>query len=138
MTKPSIPLAAYQNHLFKFFGVDVGLLAVQSLLPAKALLEGNRLFTEFKGSLTEQYVQQELRASCGMCPYYRSKAGSRAEIDFLVESEDDIVPIEVKAERNVKAKSLSVRTSLSAYSKSNGLMDIPLYAISTLKKEISL
>ena len=149
VTKPSIPLAAYQNHLFKFFGVDVGLLAAQSSLPAKTLLEGNRLFTEFKGSLTEQYVQQELRASCGMCPYYWSKADSRAEIDFLVESEDDIVPIEVKAERNVKAKSLSVfkaafsprlsvRTSLSAYSKSNGLIDIPLYAISTLKKEISL
>ena len=73
---------------------------------------------------------------------------SWAEIDFLLESEDDIVPIEVKAERNVKAKSLSVfkaafsprlsvRPSLSAYSKSNGLIDIPLYAISTLKKEIS-
>ena len=148
VTKPSVPLAAYQNHLFKFFGVDVGLLAAQSLVPTKALLEGNRLFTEFKGALTEQYVQQELRASCGMSPYYWSRADSRAEVDFLVESEDDLVPIEVKAERNVKSKSLSVfraafsprlsaRTSLSPYSRTNGLVDIPLYAISTLKSEIA-
>ena len=83
-----------------------------------------------------------------MSPYYWSRADFRAEVDFLVESEDDLVPIEVKAERNVKAKSLSVfraafsprlsaRTSLSPYSRANGLADIPLYAISTLKNEIA-
>ena len=147
VTKPAIPLAAYQNHLFKFFGLDVGLLAAQSSIPVKALLEGNRLFTEFKGALVEQYVQQELRASCAMNPFYWSRADSQAEVDFIVESDDGLVPIEAKAERNVKAKSLrvfrekfappiAVRTSLSPYSKTDGLVDIPLYALSTLKTEL--
>ncbi len=149
VTKPAIPLAAYQNHLFKFFGLDVGLLAAQSSIPVKAVLEGNRLFTEFKGALVEQYVQQELRSSCAMNPYYWSRADSQAEIDFLVECEDGIVPIEAKAERNVRAKSLgvfrekfapsiAVRTSLSSYSRKDGLVDIPLYALSTLERELYL
>lgn len=149
VTKPAIPLAAYQNHLFKFFGLDVGLLAAQSSIPVKALLEGNRLFTEFKGALVEQYVQQELRASCAMNPFYWSRADSQAEVDFLVESDDGPVPIEAKAERNVKAKSLAVfrekfappiavRTSLSPYSRVDGLVDIPLYSLSSLKREISI
>jgi predicted AAA+ superfamily ATPase len=149
VTKPAIPLAAYQNHLFKFFGLDVGLFAAQSSIPVKALLEGNRLFTEFKGALVEQYVQQELRASCAMNPFYWSRADSQAEVDFLVESDDGPVPIEAKAERNVKAKSLgvfrekflppiAVRTSLSPYSRVEGLVDIPLYSLSSLKREISI
>ena len=149
VTKPAIPLAAYQNHLFKFFGLDVGLLAAQSSIPVKAVLEGNRLFTEFKGALVEQYVQQELRASCAMNPYYWSRADSQAEVDFLVECDDGPVPIEAKAERNVRAKSLgvfrekfappiAVRTSLSSYSRTDGLVDIPLYALATLKRELNL
>ena len=110
-------------------------------------MEGNRLFTEFKGALVEQYVQQELRASCAMNPYYWSRADSQAEIDFLVECDDGPVPIQAKAERNVRAKSLgvfrekfapsiAVRTSLSSYSRTDGLVDIPLYALATLKREL--
>ena len=143
VTKSALPLAAYRNHLFKFFGVDVGLLAAQAAVPSKAILEGSRLFTEYKGALTEQYVQQELRAACGLLPYYWSQPDSQAEMDFLVEGEDGPVPIEAKAERNIKAKSLqvfrkkfsppiSVRTSLLPYARSEGLLDLPLYALATL------
>ncbi|MBQ9430422.1 MAG: DUF4143 domain-containing protein [Kiritimatiellae bacterium] len=148
VTKSALPLAAYHNHLFKFFGVDVGLLAAQAAVPAKAILEGSRLFTEYKGALTEQYVQQELRAACGFLPYYWSQSDSQAEMDFVIEGEDGPVPIEAKAERNIRAKSLSVfrkkfsppisvRTSLSSYARSDGLIDLPLYALATLEKEIS-
>lgn len=148
MSKPSIPLASYRNHLFKFFGVDVGLLSAQSAVPAKAILEGNRLFTEFKGALTEQFVQQELRAACGLEPYFWAQPDSQAELDFLLESEDRPIPVEAKAEANVKAKSLAVfrkkfnppmavRTSLLNYARSNGLLDIPLYALAALPWEMA-
>lgn len=148
VAKPSIPLAAYRNHLFKFFGVDVGLLSAQSSLSAKTILEGSRIFTEFKGALTEQYVQQELRASGGFEPYFWARPDSQAEVDFLVEAEDGPVPIEAKADRNVKAKSLAVfrdrfhpqlavRTSLSSYAFKDGLLDIPLYALQALAGEMA-
>lgn len=148
VTKPFLPLASYRNHLFKCFGVDVGLLAAQSAVPAKAILEKNRLFTEFKGALTEQYVQQELRAVCGIEPYYWAQPNSQAEVDFLIQSDDGVIPVEAKAERNLKAKSLSVyqdkyhptlaiRTSLADYSKRNGLLDIPLYALAALPSELA-
>ena len=148
VSKPSIPLASYRNHLFKFFGVDVGLLSAQSAVPAKAILEGNRLFTEFKGALTEQFVQQELRAACSFEPYFWAQPDSQAEMDFLLESEDGPIPVEAKAETNVKAKSLAVfrkrfnppmavRTSLLNYAKGDGLLDIPLYALASLPDELS-
>ena len=97
--------------------------------------------------LTEQYVQQELRASCAFTPYYWSQPDSQAEIDFLVEGEHGPVPVEVKAERNVRAKSLavfrdkfappiSVRTSLSGYRREEGLVDLPLYALATILREL--
>ena len=146
VTKPYIPLASYQNHLFKFFGVDVGLLAAQSGISARAILEGDRIFTEFSGALTEQYVQQEIRASSDLTPYYWSRPDSQAEIDFLIECELGIVPIEAKARCNLKAKSLSlfrkkfsppvaVRTSLADYRRTGGLVDLPLYAMATLTDE---
>ena len=148
VTKPNIPLAAYQNHLFKFFGVDVGLLAAQSDIPARAILEGDKMFSEFNGALTEQYVQQELRAACSMSPYFWSRPDSQAEIDFLVECESGIVPIEAKARCNLKAKSLSlfrskfnpnlaIRTSLADYRRSGDLVDLPLYALATLPAEFN-
>ena len=140
VTKPSLPLASYRNHMFKLFGVDVGLLAAQSHLSPSAVIEGNRAFTEFKGALTEQYVQQELRATLETVPFTWAPSDSSAEIDFLIESADGIVPIEAKAERNLQAKSLgvyrekfgptiAVRTSLADSQEANGLWDIPLYAI---------
>jgi len=139
VTKPAFPLAAYRNHTFKLFGVDVGLLAAQSGLAPKTVLEGNRVFTEFKGALTEQFVQQELRTE-GFEPYTWAPADSKAEVDFLVEGESGVIPIEAKAERNLRAKSLqvyrerfapafSIRTSLAERVENDGIRDIPLYQL---------
>ena len=144
VAKPNIPLDAYRNSIFKLFGLDVGLLGAQSNLSPKAVVEGNRVFTEFKGAMTEQFVQQEIRAEAGIVPFYWSSPDSRAEVDFLVETEDGIVPIEAKAERNLQAKSLkryaelfaphvSIRTSMAEWRQSGNLLDIPLYAIGRLK-----
>ena len=143
VAKPNIPLDAYRNSIFKLFGLDVGLLGAQSKLNTKAVVEGSRVFTEFKGALTEQFVQQEIRAEAGGVPFYWSAPDSRAEVDFLVETEDGIVPVEAKAERNLQAKSLkryaelfgpkiSIRTSMSEWRQSGSLLDIPLYAIGQL------
>lgn len=137
VTKPALPLASYRNHVFKLFGLDVGLLAAQSRLSPSAVVEGNRAFTEFKGALTEQFVQQELRAVAESVPYTWAPSGSMAEVDFLAEAEDGIVPIEAKAERNLQAKSLGVyrakfcpstaiRTSLADMREEGGLWDLPL------------
>ena len=147
VTKPNLPLDAYAGHIFKLFGVDVGLLGAQSRLDAKTVVEGNRIFTEFKGSLTEQFVQQELRAAAGICPFYWSKADSQAEVDFLAEISGAIVPIEAKAERNLRAKSLrtfmdqfspscAVRTSMAPWMVQDTLIDLPLYAIGRIIKEV--
>ena len=140
VTKPALPLASYRNHMFKLFGLDVGLLAAQSHLAPTAVVEGNRAFTEFKGALVEQYVQQELRATLEAEPFTWAPSDSSAEIDFLVESAGGIVPIEAKAERNLQAKSLgvyrakfapqfAVRTSLADPHETDGLLDVPLYAL---------
>jgi len=143
VTKPALPLASYRNHTFKLFGVDVGLLAAQSRLASSAVLEGNRAFVEYKGALTEQFVQQELRASAEMVPYTWAPSDSTAEVDFLVETDIGVVPIEAKAERNLQAKSLGVyrrkfqpaltlRTSLAdAKVAEGGLADVPLFALAT-------
>lgn len=140
VAKPDLPLASYRNHIFKLFGLDVGLLAAQSHLSPSAVVEGNRAFTEFKGALTEQYVQQELRAALEIEPFTWAPSDSSAEIDFLVESDRGVVPIEAKAERNLQAKSLgvyrtkfappfAVRTSLADPHETEGLWDVPLYAL---------
>jgi len=143
VAKPNLPLDAYRNSIFKLFGLDVGLLGAQTKLSAKAVVEGSGVFTEFKGALTEQFVQQEMRAEAGIAPFYWSSSNSRAEVDFLVETEDGIVPVEAKAERNLQAKSLkryaelynpriSIRTSMAEWHRSDKLIDIPLYAIGRL------
>lgn len=152
--KPAIPLTAYQSDGFKAYMLDVGLLGAMANLNAKTLLEGNAVFQEFKGALTEQYVQQQLRAECSIAPCYWSRETGKAEIDFLYQSDDAIIPVEVKAEENLQAKSLktycehfkppySIRTSMSDYrtsGKSLGncphtMINIPLYAISQIRKE---
>ncbi len=144
VTKPDIPLTAYVDARFKLFGLDVGLLAAQCELDARTLLEGNRIFTEFKGALTEQYVQQELRAACGIAPFYWSSERATAEVDFIFSDGMDVLPLEVKAEENLRAKSLgvyrnafsprlSIRTSMSDYRRENWLLNLPLYALSSLK-----
>ena len=124
---------------FKIFVLDVGLLGAMSNLKASTIVAGNSIFTEFKGALTEQYVLQQfiLRYE----PYYYAKANSTQDIDFLLQDEEDeIVPLEVKAETNVKAKSLrqfvadnqskkAFRISMNDYKEEEWVTNIPLYAV---------
>lgn len=142
VTAPKFPLKAYQDmSAFKLFIVDVGLLSAMNDIDPETLLHGNDIFTEFKGALTEQYVMQQLVLKFE--PYYWSKTNSQSEIDFLVQHEGEIIPIEVKAEENLQAKSLrlyvkdympnlAVRTSMSTYRKEEWMVNIPLYAIGIL------
>ena len=106
--KPHLPLTTYQDNAFKLYGLDVGLLAAQSGLDADTLLEGNRIFTEFKGALTEQYVLQQLIASQDNPVFYWASEKGTAEVDFVLQRGQGVMPIEVKAEENLKVKSLKV------------------------------
>jgi len=141
VSKPAVPLKAYEDFgAFKLFMVDVGLLGAMTDLDARTLLDGNNIFQEFKGALTEQYVTQQLVTREDLSIYYWSAQNARAEIDFLVQLSGEIIPIEVKAEENLQAKSLrvyydkfqpkiAIRTSMSNYRKESWLENIPLYAI---------
>lgn len=148
VTKPGIPLKAYEDRgAFKLFMVDIGLLSAMTDIDSKTLLEGNSIFTEFKGSLTEQYVFQQI-ISAGKFPvYYWSSERSTAEVDFVIQHENNFIPVEVKAEENLKAKSLkvftdkfapalSVRTSMSDFRIKDQFMNLPLYAISIIDKAL--
>jgi uncharacterized protein len=142
VSKPGMPLKAYEDRsAFKLFLVDVGLLAAMGDLSAQTLLEGNKIFTEFKGALTEQYVLQQLITSEDHVIYYWSPERSISEVDFIVQFDGTIYPIEVKAAENLQAKSLKVyrdkfnpthsfRTSMTDYYQQDWLINIPLYAIS--------
>ena len=146
--KPTVPLKAHEDAgAFKLFIVDIGLLGAMTNLDVKTLLEGNQLFQEFKGALTEQYVLQQLMAKKEASVYYWSPEGARAEVDFLVQYWGKVVPLEVKAAENLQAKSLKVyyqkykpahviRTSLSDYRKQEWMTNLPLYAIGALFDEI--
>ena len=141
VSKPSLPLKAYENTgAFKLFLCDIGLLSAMSLLDAKTILEGDTLFTEFKGALTEQYVCQEMKLLENSRIAYWTNDSATAEMDFLLQLDSRVMPVEVKASVNLKAKSLKVyrekfrpeteiRTSLSEYRKTGNLYDIPLYAV---------
>ena len=144
ISKPDMPLMAYQDfNAFKLFVLDVGLLGAMSELDIKSLLEGNKIFEEFKGALTEQYVLQQLIASKKATPYYWSAEKGTAEIDFIFQIDSNIVPLEVKAAENLQAKSLksycqkyepryAIRTSMSDYRQEEWLTNVPLYAINIL------
>lgn len=141
ISKPAIPLKGYvDNSAFKLYVVDVGLLAAMGDINAKTLLEGNAVFEEFKGALTEQYVLQQLIINPDMPVCYWSAESRVAEIDFVIQHVGKIIPIEVKAEENLQAKSLksycqkynpeiALRVSMSDYRKENWLTNIPLYAV---------
>lgn len=141
VSKVGFPLKSYIDFkAFKLFVSDVGLLCALSDLNEKIILEGNRLFTEFKGALTEQFILQQLLSELNYKPFYWSEERSTGEIDFLIQSSNNFYPIEVKAEENLQSKSLknfhakyapqiSVRTSLAHFKKENWLVNIPLYAI---------
>ncbi len=141
-----IPLKAYEDlKAFKLFLVDVGLLGCMAGLHQRILLDGNDLFTEFKGALTEQYVCQQLKTIEDLGVYYYTNDRGSCEVDFIVDTGERIIPVEVKAEMNLRAKSLkvyqekfspevSVRTSMSDYKKEEWLINLPLYAIEQISK----
>ncbi len=107
ISKPGIPLRPYADDMaFKLFLVDVGLLGAMAQLDKKTVIGGNEIFKEFKGSLTEQYVCQQLVSDCRLTPYYWSAENSSGEIDFLAQRSNSVFAIEVKAEENLRSKSL--------------------------------
>lgn len=146
ISKPAMPLSAYEDlKAFKVYLLDVGLLGALSELSARTLIDGNRIFTEFKGALTEQYVCQQLVASSVPLFYWARERGN-AEVDFVIQNGENILPVEVKAETNLQAKSLkvyyekyapkiAVRTSMADYELQDWLMNIPLYAVELLARE---
>lgn len=138
----SIPLSSYADYdVFKLFFLDIGLLNAKANISEQLLLNQHQVMVEFKGALTEQFVCQELRLNHDV--YYWISERARAEIDFLIQSGTHIIPIEVKAEENLKAKSLYVfeekyttqvatRLSMSRYREQDWMRNIPLYATMTL------
>ena len=150
INQPNLPISAYQDNAFKLYGLDTGLLATQSGLDAKVIMEGDSIFKEFKGALTEQFVLQELKAisnstnangSISDLPiYYWGRENAKAELDFVIQKQNLIIPIEVKASINLKARSLAVyrniyqpqiaiRTSLANFEVNQGLHNVPLYLL---------
>ena len=141
VSKPALPLIAYQNlSVFKLFLHDVGLLGAMSGLNARTLIEGNKVFTEFKGALAEQFVMQQLRLKSESYIGYWTNERSTAEVDFVVQDEGEIIPIEVKSGENTKAKSFrqfyekyqpskAIRTSMLPYKQEDWMTNIPLYGI---------
>ena len=135
---------AYEDfNAFKLYAVDVGLLAAMGNISAKTLLKGSVIFEEFKGALTEQYVLQQLKTIREMAIYYWSSKKSSGEVDFVLQYNGNIYPVEVKAEENVQAKSLksfkqkypntkAIRTSMSDYRDDAWLTNLPLFAIQSL------
>ena len=139
ISKPAMPIKAYEDtKAFKLFILDVGLLCALSKLPARTLIDGDKIFTEFNGALAEQYVLQQLKTLEDMgIAYWISKSGN-AEIDFVIQNNGYVIPVEVKANTNLQAKSLkvyrekfepeiSIRTSLADFEINNGLYNIPLF-----------
>lgn len=149
VSKPQLPLKAYMElDTFKMFLLDVGLLAAMGDLSEKVILEGSRIFTEFKGALTEQYVLQQLVSELGVTAYYYSTPNSRGEIDFLLQGDTSAIPLEVKAEENLKARSLrafcekynprfAVRSSMSDFREQDWMTNVPLYDLLYLANYLS-
>ncbi len=144
ITKPGMPLKAYEDRsAFKLFAVDVGLLGAMGSIDSKIILEGHSIFEEFKGALTEQYVLQQLRSAADVPVHYWSAERGVAEVDFVIQLKDRVVPLEVKAEENLQAKSLksyvakyqpktAIRSSMSDYREEEWLTNWPLYGISEI------
>ena len=144
VTTPRIPLKAYEDlKAFKLFILDIGLLSCMTRLRQDTLLDGNGLFKEFKGALTEQFVLQQLVTRKGIETCYWTNDRGSAEVDFVIDNGSDVIPVEVKAEVNLQAKSLkayrekftprlSIRTSMADYKDEGWLLNIPLWAIETI------
>lgn len=142
--KPIIPLSAYlEYNSFKLFFLDIGLLNAMGDLDKKILLEKNAILQEYKGALTEQFVCQQLKIKNDL--YYWTAESATAEIDFLLQYQNEVIPIEVKAEENLKSKSLkifvekynsknAIRTSMNKYREESWLTNIPLFGIEFVGK----
>ena len=142
--KPTMPLSFYEDfNAFKLFALDVGLLGAMANAPASLMLTSNDVFKEFKGAFSENYVFEQLRTFDDLGIYYFSKDNSTQEIDFLVQTEKRIIPIEVKAEDNLKSKSLNqfvtvdnadkhlkgLRCSMMPYIDQGWMENIPLFSV---------
>ena len=146
VVKPGLPLKAYEDlEAFKLFILDVGLLSSMVRLDQSVLLDGNRLFSEFKGALTEQYVMQQLKTNKNLDAYYWTNDCGSAEIDFILDTGTDVLPLEVKATINLQSKSLkaydekfrpshSIRTAMTDYKWENRLLNLPLWAVESLEE----
>ena len=144
VNEPNMPLKAYKSmNAYKLFVLDVGLLGAMSELEAESILEGNDIFIEFKGALTEQYVLQQLISDTRYNPYYFGTEKATFEQDFLIQKGKDIVPIEVKAGENIRSQSLkaycdkykpnkAVSFSTLKYMDQGWMENIPLYAVCNL------
>lgn len=144
VNEPNMPLKVYKSmNAYKLFVLDVGLLGAMSELEAESILEGNDIFIEFKGALTEQYVLQQLISDTRYNPYYFGTEKATFEQDFLIQKGKDIVPIEVKAGENIRSQSLkaycdkykpnkAVRFSTLKYMDQGWMENIPLYAVCNL------
>jgi len=151
VSPPRLPLFSYQDFsAFKLYLHDVGLLGAMAGLNSQTLLEGTALFTNFRGSMTEQYVLEQIVAA-GLSPYYWTSDSGNAEIEFVIQGETSAFPVEVKAGINTKAKSLkayrdlfappfAIRTSLAPHADGTTTKDIPLFAfgirLPTLLKQV--
>jgi predicted AAA+ superfamily ATPase len=148
LEKPEIPLAAYEDRKsFKVYLSDTGLLRNLAKVPASSVLIDNDVFGDFKGRLVENYVLQQLTA-LGNAPVYYWSSGNLAEVDFVIQQDRDIIPIEVKSGLNVRSRSLkayrdkyqppyAIRFSLQNLKLDNGLLNIPLYLIGQYRQFIS-
>lgn len=146
VTEPNMPLKAYEDvSAYKLFLLDVGLLGAMNDLDSRSLLENDKLFNDYNGSITEQYVLQEFKTIGELPVFYW--ASNRAELDFLIQYQNNIIPVEAKATINLQAKSLksfrqkyepkiSIRTSLADYEENTGLFNISLYDIENVKEII--
>lgn len=144
VTAPRIPLKAYEDlKAFKLYLLDVGLLSAMAGLEKEVLLDGSKIFQKFKGALTEQYVLQQLKAHEDIQVFYWTAERAAAEVDFLIQQDSEAIPVEVKAETNLRAKSLkafheryqpriSIRASMADYHQEEWLLNIPLWAVNVL------
>lgn len=146
VTEPKMPLKAYEDvSAYKLFLLDVGLLGAMNDLDSHSILENDKLFNDYNGAVTEQYVLQEFKTLNDLPIFYW--ASNRAELDFLIQYKNNVIPVEAKATINLQAKSLksfrqkfepkiSIRTSLADYEENIGLFNIPLYDIENVKEII--
>lgn len=141
VNEPHIPLSAYKDFsAYKLFVLDIGILGALSDLDARSILDGNDIFTEFRGALAEQYVLQEMIADTDYTPYYYGTASASFEQDFIIQKGKLAIPIEVKSGTNARSQSLkafigkfrseiAVRLSPLPYREQENIVNLPLYAV---------